>query len=102
MKTILVVDDQSEIRKLMRLTLRKSFLIQEAENADFAFKLIQSNPPSAVLLDVMMPGQLSGYELCERIKNNPKLSGIYVVLVSAHGHVIEQELGPLAMFSLRS
>ena len=42
MKTILVVDDQSEIRKLMRLTLRKSFLIEEAEDADFAFKMIQS------------------------------------------------------------
>ncbi len=93
MKTILVVDDQSEIRKLMRLTLRKSFLIEEAEDADFAFKMIQSNPPSAILLDVMMPGKLNGYELCERIKNNPKLCDIYVVLVTARGQVIEQELG---------
>jgi len=93
MKKILVVDDESEIRKLLNFALRKSFLIEEAQDADSALEMIQFNRPTAILLDVMMQGKLNGFELCARIKNDPELAGIYVVMITARGQIIEQELG---------
>jgi CheY-like chemotaxis protein len=94
MKKILIVDDQPIIRMMIRLALKNDcFELQEACDADAAYEIIMQSPPDGMVLDVMMPGTLNGYQLCERIKKDPQLAGIHVVLVTACGQVADQEFG---------
>ena len=93
MKKILIVDDQPTMRQIMRLALWSQFEIQEACDANTANELIKVSRPDAIVLDVMMPGDMDGYQLCERIKQDPELASIYIVLVTACGQVEDQEKG---------
>jgi DNA-binding response OmpR family regulator len=93
MRKLLIVDDQANIRQMLRLTLRDHYIVGEAQSADTAFAMILSDPPDAIVLDVMMPGSMNGFQLCERIKGDAELAGIHVVLVTACGQVEDQELG---------
>jgi len=84
MKRVLIVDDHGELRKLVRLTLQYGdFELHEASNGDRAMELIEFIKPDLVLLDVMMPGAMNGYQVCEAVKGNPELSNIKVILLTA-------------------
>lgn len=93
MKEILLVDDNSMIRKMMRLALGDTYDLHEAESADDALQYIQRHKPDAMVLDVMMPGTMNGFQLCERIKDDPVLRSIHIVLVTACGQAADRELG---------
>jgi two-component system phosphate regulon response regulator PhoB len=83
-KRILIVDDEEEIRTLVRETLMvDEFQIFEAENGDTAMNVIKHEKPDLVLLDVLMPGELNGFEVCRRIKQNAKTRKTGVMLVTA-------------------
>ena len=93
MKRVLIVDDHPNIRKMIRLALGKDYLFEEAGDADQAFACIQAKLPDGIVLDVMMPGSMNGFQLCERIKQDAGLAKMHVVLVTACGQVEDQELG---------
>lgn len=93
MKKILVVDDQSEIRKLISLTLSRRYQVSQAADAAEAYAAIREDPPAAVILDVMMPGAMDGYQLCAELKRDPALRHVHVVLVTARGQAKDQEYG---------
>ncbi len=93
MKKILVVDDQPNIRRMILLALRDHFALEEAGDADVAYVQLLAARPDALVLDVRMPGSMNGFQLCQRIKGDPELAGIHVVLVTACGQVSDQELG---------
>jgi putative two-component system response regulator len=81
--TILVADDQSSNRELLEeLLTAQGFSVITASDGPAAFEEIARTHPDLVLLDVMMPG-LNGFEVCERIKNNPETYLIPVVLITA-------------------
>jgi len=95
-KRILIVDDQGELRKLVRMTLEfGDYELHEAENGQRAMDMIDAIHPDVVILDVMMPGEVDGYEACRRIKSNDKTNAIYVILLTARGQKkdIEEGLG---------
>lgn len=92
-KQILVVDDQANIRMMLRMALREYFEIDEAQTGEQAYAMIIQRRPDAIVLDVMMPGEVDGFQLCESIKKNSALKSIHVVLVTARGQVSDQELG---------
>ena len=72
---ILVVDDEAKNRELLRDVLEvKGHRVTEAENGERALELAQEEP-DVILLDVMMPG-LDGYEVCKRLKSNPRTAPI--------------------------
>lgn len=85
MLKILIVDDQAEIRELLRLTLQlaQSFEILEAQSAQQAIELVREQGPDLVLLDIMMPGELDGLSACAAIKQLPGRSATRVILVSS-------------------
>lgn len=93
MKNILIVDDQISIREMVHHALRDNFVLEMASNADEALEKIMASPPDAILLDVMMPGTMDGFQLCDRLKRDPKYAGIFIVIITSCGQVADQELG---------
>ena len=93
MKNVLIVDDQASIRQIVRLVLRKDFAITEAYDVVSAIEQMKLLKPDGMVLDVMMPGEMDGYQLCEKIKQDPALADIHIVLLTACGQVADQEKG---------
>jgi DNA-binding response OmpR family regulator len=87
MKKILIVEDQSDIRKLIRMTLEDAeFEFTEAIDGVSGWEAAQRLQPHIVLLDIMMPGPIDGLQLCRQIKADALTRHAKVVLVSARGH----------------
>ncbi len=96
MKHILIVDDQVVIRWVVRVALGEHFVVDEADNVGAAWGRIKRQRPDGMVLDVRMPGPTDGFQLCERIKRDPDLASINVVLVTACDDDDAQERGRLA------
>ena len=95
MNKILLVDDQADIRRLMRVTLGKTFEILEAEDGDSALRLVRSELPALVILDVMMPGVLDGLQVLDAIRHDPCLEDTLVIMVTARASAKDVEAGML-------
>ena len=85
MAQVLIVDDQSDIRRLLSISLGKSYEILESEDGKTALEMVLQHSPKVVLLDVMMPGTMNGLEVLAAIKSNPQTAHIAVAIVSARG-----------------
>ncbi|MFO1318423.1 MAG: response regulator [Burkholderiales bacterium] len=93
-RKILIVEDQADLRKLVRMTLEFGGVeIHEAADGATGLHMAQSLKPDLVLLDVMMPGELDGYQVCERIKTDKSLAGVKVVLLTARGQQTDLDQG---------
>ena len=80
---ILVVDDETGIRKILRMFLeRDGYSVVEAVSANQAMELVVSEKPDLLILDVVLCGQ-TGFEVCEWIKNNSETSSTTVIIFSA-------------------
>jgi len=80
---ILVVDDNEQNLELLQAYLEDLDCESvPAYDGPEALEVIAKRPPDLVLLDVMMP-KMSGFEVCRKIKNNPKTSDIPVIMVTA-------------------
>lgn len=91
--TILVVDDEAGDRELLRELLEKEgYLVLEAESGEEALRLAMEASPHLILLDVMVP-DLNGYEVCRRLREEPRTRFIPVVMVTAHGDFEHRLLG---------
>ncbi|MBL8511478.1 MAG: response regulator [Betaproteobacteria bacterium] len=95
MAKILIVEDQADIRKLIRMTLEfGNYEIHEAENGMEGWVRAQGLRPDLLLLDVMMPGELDGYQVCQKVKSDPLLSKTTaVVMLTARGQRTDLEHG---------
>jgi len=83
--TILIVDDQKDVRMLERMILEpEGFEVIEAFDGHSAIEQIQRHRPDLILLDVMMPGYPNGLELLTMVKNN-KVMTTKIIMVSAKG-----------------
>lgn len=81
-KNILVVDDDSNIRNLLRQELKAAgYLVAEAADGVEAISLIKKNIPDLILLDVMMP-KMSGFDVAAVLKNDPTTMNIPIIIVS--------------------
>ncbi|NDY91975.1 response regulator transcription factor [Ideonella livida] len=97
MKRILIVEDQPDIRKLIRMTLEfENYEIHEAADGAFGLRMASAIQPDLMLLDVMMPGELDGLQVCQRIKNDPALKSVKIVLLTARGQQKDREAGAAA------
>ncbi len=90
---VLIVDDHSDIRQLIRITLGKGFEILEAEDGMAALAIIRSQRPRVVVLDVMMPGEMDGFQVLEAVKSDAALKEVRVIMVTARGQARDYELG---------
>jgi len=93
MSKILIVDDHSDIRRLIRITLGKSFEVLEAEDGRSGLDIARLQKPDLVVLDVMMPGALDGLQVLDAIKSDPRLKQTRVIMVTARGQANDYEDG---------
>lgn len=89
-KRILIVDDDPDSRTILTCILESGgYEVGVANDGFEAIKEIGDHPPDLVLLDVMMPGK-NGFEVCEWVKSNPKISHIFIIMISAKSDPISQ------------
>tara|TARA_A100001388_G_scaffold276954_1_gene266220 strand:- start:18 stop:725 length:708 start_codon:yes stop_codon:yes gene_type:complete len=82
-RRVLVVDDEPAVRGMLTVTLEMAgFEVIEAESASSALNEIADSIPDLMLIDWMMP-QVSGLELCRRLRRNPDTAGIPLILLTA-------------------
>jgi len=81
-KILLVDDEAANIRLLTTMLTREGYSVVAASNGDDALAMVASEHPDLVVMDVLMP-KLSGYDVCERIKQNPATRLTPVVLITA-------------------
>src|SRR5712671_7814782 len=81
MNTLLVVDDDEAMRRLIRLSLADSYKIVDTGEPEHALALALEHKPDAILLDLRMP-KYSGYELCQTFTSFSRTQMIPVVIVS--------------------
>lgn len=93
MQTILIVDDDDDIREIIEYSLKKEgFKVLTAENGEEGISLAKSNSPELIILDVMMPG-MDGIEVCETLKSQPETSNIKICFLTARGEDYSQIAG---------
>jgi DNA-binding response OmpR family regulator len=91
---LLIVDDQADLRKMLRLALGYGkYSLLEASDGEAALALARAEKPDVVLLDVMMPGKLDGIAVCRAIKADPELAGCFVLMLTARGHTADYAAG---------
>lgn len=84
MKTIMVVDDQPNIRQLVEIALRKDGRrILAVESGERAIEMAVSDPPDLIIMDIMMPGGMDGFETIEILKSNPATCSCPVLVITA-------------------
>ena len=102
-KTILVADDETHILHVVSLKLRNAgFLVITARDGQEALEMAQSEKPHLIITDYHMP-QLSGLELCQRLKQDPATCDIPAIMLTARGYQLDpadtQQSGILRMLS---
>ncbi|WP_413694256.1 response regulator transcription factor [Psychromonas sp. KJ10-2] len=89
-----MVDDQGELRKLVRMTLEfGGYELHEAGYGERALELATVIKPDLVILDVMMPGEIDGYQVCEQLKKGAFEKVPYVILLTAKGQASDLQEG---------
>ena len=82
-KKILIVEDEESLLKLESILLTtKGYLVQGTTTGLAALEAIAEDVPDLILLDVMLP-ELNGFEVCERLKADPKTRHIPIILLTA-------------------
>ena len=84
-KTILVIEDEPDIRELIKFNLKTSkYNVQLANNGEKGLKEARASEPDLILLDLMLPG-IQGIDVCRLIKSDPNLQNIPIIILSALG-----------------
>ena len=91
-KTLLIIDDNSELRSYLNNELDTNYNILLAENGKIGFELANKHIPDIIITDVMMP-VMDGIELCEMIKNDLRTSHIPIMMITAKGMEVDKIKG---------
>lgn len=81
-ESVLVIDDNKDIREYIKMMLADTYMVIEAENGVTGFRKAIKYVPDIVICDVMMPG-MDGFECCKRLKSEIQTSHIPVILLTA-------------------
>jgi putative two-component system response regulator len=91
--TVLIVDDTPENLTVMNGLLREHYRTKIANNGERALQIAADNPhPDLILLDIMMPG-MDGYEVCRRLKRDPRLAAVPVIFLTAKAEIKDEQAG---------
>ncbi len=92
-KSVLVVDDESDITELLAYNLRKAgYDVRIAMSGRQALAEVEASIPDVIILDVMLP-ELSGIEIAGRLRSNPKTALIPIIMLTAKVEEVDQIVG---------
>ncbi len=93
-KIILLVEDEEDLAESLEYNLhQEGYTVRVAHNGKDALELASKNPiPDLALLDLMLP-DMSGFEICRRLKADKKLQNISIIMVTAKGEEIDRVVG---------
>ncbi|WP_437652268.1 response regulator [Sorangium sp. So ce1182] len=81
--TVLVVDDEPEIRKLLRRIFEeRGYRVEEADRGLLALRMVKENPPDVMILDAMLP-EVHGFDIARRMKGTQRYGHIPIIMISA-------------------
>ncbi|WP_432740327.1 response regulator [Methylobacter sp. G7] len=91
---VLIVDDNRIIRHLLRLTFSDSRIeLFEADCCETALSIITDQKPDYVILDVMIPGELNGFQVCQKVKSWSDTRQCKIILLTARSQQQDFDLG---------
>ncbi len=94
LKKILIIEDQPDIRRLLKMTMDFSnYEVHEASEADSGYGMVKAIQPDLILLDIMMPGELNGLQLCTMLKTDDSFKHIPIILLTARGQLVDRQVG---------
>jgi len=92
-RVAVVVEDERDVADLIRHTLeRESYQVRHFADGALAFASIERDPPDVVVLDLMLPS-IDGFEVCKRIRANPRTAQIPILMLTARSEDIDQVAG---------
>jgi len=94
MKKILIVDDDSAVRRLVEATLSfEGYQIIQAGNGKEATDIAKAERPDLIIMDVMMPREIDGLEATRILKNDPETRGCTIIMLTAKGMEDDRKMG---------
>src|SRR3990167_5751709 len=101
-KRIILIEDEEDIAALLKLQAELSgYKLHVEVDGINGYRAIEREKPDLVLLDIMLPGQ-NGYDVCRKIKANPELRNIPVVIISGLALIFRQTIMLLSHSHQRS
>lgn len=92
-KRILLIEDEEDIAALIKLQAEASGYKMHVEvDGINGFRAVEREKPDLIILDIMLPGQ-NGFDVCRKIKNNPELKTIPVIILTAKSEELDMVLG---------
>jgi CheY-like chemotaxis protein len=83
-KTVMVVDDDESVLSFLSFSLKgEGFTVLEARNAEGALRLLNSQDPDLILLDIMLP-QMDGFTMCKALRENERFSNVPILFITAY------------------
>ena len=90
---ILIVDDNPANVEIFQMRLAANhYDIITAVDGEAGLRMAREHLPDLILLDIMMP-KIDGYEVCQRIRSDPSLKDIHIIMITAKGRDVEKEKG---------
>ncbi len=90
---VLIVDDEDNIRMLVRFNLEKAgYEVFEAEDGRKAIEMAINLAPDIIILDLMLPG-IDGLEVCRNLKRNPRTAALPIIMLTAKSDEIDRVIG---------
>tara|TARA_R110001583_G_scaffold6499_1_gene32796 strand:- start:15341 stop:16324 length:984 start_codon:yes stop_codon:yes gene_type:complete len=91
-QNVLIIDDEPINLKVLNNILKDVYKLTFAKSGPEALRLIEKEKPDLILLDVMMP-EMTGYEVCEYLKQNPSYKSIPIIFVTALNDAVDEAKG---------
>ena len=90
---ILVIDDEADLVELVLYNLRKEgFSVDSASDGETALRKVRRGTYDLLILDLMLPG-IQGTELCRILRNDPKTSGVPIIMLTAKAEEVDKIVG---------
>ena len=92
-KKVLIADDEPNIVVSLEFLMKqRGYVVKVVNHGDDALRAVVDFGPDLILLDVMMP-RMSGYDVCQKVRENPAWRGIRIVMLTAKGRDVEVTKG---------
>ncbi len=92
-RRVLVVEDEPNIVDSLSFLMKQAgFVVQVARDGDTALRVLESQVPDLILLDVMLPRR-DGFDVCRAIRANPEWSQVKVIMLTAKGRDLDRRKG---------